>query len=97
MMKSESGAAAALTRDGGVGVDARPLDPLDPLSPLGRSVLQPTASSGVFASTAPFEDVIEALAALITRHREPSTEVLRFPPVMNRRQVEKSGQGNYPG
>ena len=32
-----------------------------------------------------------ALSGLITRHREPDTEVLRFPPVMNRRQVEKSG------
>ena len=34
---------------------------------------------------------MERLAALITRHREPDTEVLRFPPVMNRAQVEKSG------
>jgi seryl-tRNA synthetase len=31
------------------------------------------------------------LSALISRHREPGTEVLRFPPVMSRRQVEKSG------
>ena len=31
------------------------------------------------------------LAALISRHREPDTEVLRFPPVMSRRQLEKSG------
>src|ERR1700678_2801855 len=87
-MKSESGLSAAWKRSSGSGGEP---DLLDPLAPLGRSVLQPTASDGVFASTAPFEDVIEALAGLITRHREPSTEGLRVAPVMNRRQVEKSG------
>ena len=35
--------------------------------------------------------MVERLAALITRHREPGTEVMRFPPVMNRGQLEKSG------
>jgi seryl-tRNA synthetase len=35
--------------------------------------------------------VVQGLSGLITRHRERGTEVLRFPPVMNRRQVEKSG------
>ena len=35
--------------------------------------------------------MVERLAALITRHREPDTEVMRFPPVMNRAQLEKSG------
>ena len=35
--------------------------------------------------------MIERLAALITRHREAGTEVMRFPPVMNRGQLEKSG------
>ena len=34
---------------------------------------------------------MNGLAALISRHREPGTEVLRFPPVMSRRQLEKSG------
>ena len=46
---------------------------------------------GVYARTALYEDVVERLAALITRHREPDTEVLRFPPVMSRAQLEKSG------
>ena len=32
-----------------------------------------------------FEDVVDGLSALISRHREPGTEVLRFPPVMSRR------------
>jgi seryl-tRNA synthetase len=35
--------------------------------------------------------MVERLAALISRHREPGTEVMRFPPVMNRGQLEKSG------
>ena len=35
--------------------------------------------------------VVEGLSALISRHREPDTEILRFPPVMNRRHLEKSG------
>ena len=38
-----------------------------------------------------FEDVVVGLTALISRHREPGTEVLRFPPVMSRRHLEKSG------
>jgi seryl-tRNA synthetase len=74
--------------------ESAPLAPAvgeDLLDPLGRSVLQSTGSGGVYARTALFEDVIAGLSGLITRHREPDTEVLRFPPVMNRRQVEKSG------
>jgi seryl-tRNA synthetase len=63
----------------------------DRLAPLGHSVLQSTGSAGVYARTAAFENVIEGLSRLITRHREPGTEVLRLPPVMNRRQVEKAG------
>jgi seryl-tRNA synthetase len=45
----------------------------------------------VHGRTALFESVIEGLSALITRHREAGTEVLRFPPVMTRGHVEKAG------
>ncbi len=48
-------------------------------------------TDGVYARTALYEDMIERLAALITQHREADTEVMRFPPVMNRGQLEKSG------
>jgi Seryl-tRNA synthetase len=48
-------------------------------------------TDGVYARTSLYEDMVERLAALITRHREPDTEVMRFPPVMNRGQLEKSG------
>src|SRR5438046_420993 len=46
---------------------------------------------GIYARTALYEEVIERLSAFISRHREPATEVLRFPPVMSRQQLEKSG------
>jgi seryl-tRNA synthetase len=50
-----------------------------------------TGAAGVYARSELFEQVIEALAKLINRYREPSTEVLRFPPVMSRQMLEKSG------
>ena len=71
--------------------DVQPDAGPDPLDRLGRSVLQATPSGGVYARTAAFEDAVDGLSRLITRHREPGTEVLRFPPVMNRCVVEKSG------
>jgi seryl-tRNA synthetase len=61
------------------------------LDALAEALLLPSGIDGVYARTAPFEDVIDRLAALISRHREPDTEVLRFPPVMSRRQLETSG------
>jgi seryl-tRNA synthetase len=63
----------------------------DRLETLGRALFAPTGSNGVAARTALFETVIDALDAFITQRREADTEVLRFPPVMNRRQVEKAG------
>jgi len=56
-----------------------------------RTLLQPTNADGVYARTALFEQVIECLSDLITRFREPDMEILRFPPVMSRAQLEKSG------
>ncbi len=63
----------------------------DRLEALGRALFEPTGSEGVHGRTALFETVIAALTALITRRRESDTEVLRFPPVMARRHVEKAG------
>ena len=54
-------------------------------------LFRPMNAEGVYARTGHYEDVVEALAALITRHREPGTEVLRFPPVMSRRDIERHG------
>jgi seryl-tRNA synthetase len=63
----------------------------DPLDHLAAALFHTMGSDGVYARTALYEDVVERLAGLITRHREPDTEVMRFPPVMNRGQLEKSG------
>ena len=63
----------------------------DPLDHLAEILFYKMGSDGVYARTALYEDVVERLAALISRHREPDTEVMRFPPVMNRAQLEKSG------
>jgi seryl-tRNA synthetase len=63
----------------------------DPLDDLVDVLFHKMGSEGVYARTALYEDIVDRLAALITRHREPDTEVLRFPPVMNRAQLERSG------
>jgi len=65
--------------------------PADPLDHLTDVLFHKMGSDGVYARTARYEDVVERLAALITRHRETGTEVMRFPPVMSRAQLEKSG------
>jgi seryl-tRNA synthetase len=61
------------------------------LDSIAEALLLPTGIDGVYARTAAFEKVVEGLGALISHYREPETEVLRFPPVMSRRQLEKSG------
>src|ERR1700737_1408317 len=66
-------------------------EPADPLDHLAEVLFHKMGTDGVYARTALYEDMVERLAALITRHREPDTEVMRFPPVMNRGQLEKSG------
>src|ERR1700759_1317321 len=63
----------------------------DPLDHLADVLFHPMGTEGVYARTALYENVVERLAALITRHREDGTEGMRFPPVMNRAQLEKSG------
>jgi seryl-tRNA synthetase len=63
----------------------------DPLAPLAAALFCPMGVDGVYARSALYEGVIERLAALISRQRDARAEVLRFPPVMSRRQLEKSG------
>ena len=46
---------------------------------------------GVYGRTGAYESVVEALAALISRHRPTGAEVFRFPPVMSRASLEKQG------
>src|ERR1700735_4601130 len=77
---------STLTSDG-----AQPTDPLDHLR---ETLFHSMGADGVYARTALYEDVVERLAVMITRHREAGTEVMRFPPVMSRSQLEKSGYLN---
>jgi seryl-tRNA synthetase len=68
-----------------------PLDFKDPLEELRATLFRSMSADGVYARTGLFEQVIEGLSGLISRQREPGMEILRFPPVMNRRHLEKSG------
>jgi seryl-tRNA synthetase len=71
-------------------VNMRPA-PRHQIESITNSLLKPTGAAGLYGRTALFEQVIEGLTVLISRHREPDTEVLRFPPVMSRQQLERSG------
>ena len=68
-----------------------PAQPARSLDSIAEALLLSTGIDGVHACTAIFEQVAGGLSVLISRYREANTEVLRFPPVMSRRQVEKSG------
>ena len=61
------------------------------LDAIAEALLLPSGIDGIYARTASFEDVVNGLTSLISHNREPGAEVLRFPPVMSRRQLEKSG------
>ncbi|MGB6536863.1 MAG: amino acid--[acyl-carrier-protein] ligase [Xanthobacteraceae bacterium] len=64
------------------------------LDSIAEALLLPSGIDGVYARTATFERVVNGLTDLISQYRQPNAEVLRFPPVMSRRQVEKSGYLN---
>jgi seryl-tRNA synthetase len=68
-----------------------PIDTRDALGAIGATLFRPMGADGVYARTALYEQVVDCLSALISRHRAPNAKVLRFPPVMSRRQLEKSG------
>jgi seryl-tRNA synthetase len=72
----------------------QPIEITRKLDSIAEALLVPSGIDGVYARTAAFELVINGLTDLISQYREPDTEVLRFPPVMSRRQVEKSGYLN---
>jgi len=60
-------------------------------SRLRAAIFRRLGVDGVYARTGQYEDVIEQLAKYISAERDPGAEVLRFPPVMSRQQLEKSG------
>ena len=61
------------------------------LEALTAALFFPTAANGVYGRSGLFEHVVEGLGALITRQRAAGTEIVRFPPVMSRDVLEKSG------
>ena len=63
----------------------------DPLAPVAEALFRPMGVKGVYARTALYVRVLEQLENYITGLRDPRAEVMRFPPVMSRQQLEKSG------
>jgi seryl-tRNA synthetase len=61
------------------------------LEGLKEALFLPSGVDGVYARTGLYEGVVEALAALISSLRPKGAEVLRFPPVMSRAQLERHG------
>jgi seryl-tRNA synthetase len=62
-----------------------------PLAYLSDSLFRPMGVDGVYARTELYVNLVERLEAYISRLRDPSAEIMRFPPVMSRKQLEKSG------
>jgi len=69
----------------------------DPVGSWASTLFCPLGVEGVYGRTALFERVIDGLGRLISRCREPGIEILRFPPVMSRAQLERTGyHNNFP-
>jgi seryl-tRNA synthetase len=62
-----------------------------PLAHLADELFRPMGVDGVYARTALYVDLVERLEGYITKQRGADAEVMRFPPVMSRTQLEKSG------
>jgi seryl-tRNA synthetase len=65
--------------------------PANPLAQLAEQLFKPMGVDGVYARTALYVDLVERLERYIDRQRDPKAEIMRFPPVMSRAQLEKSG------
>jgi len=64
---------------------------VDPLSSIAEGLFRSMGVDGVYARTELYAHVVERLETYISRQRDPKAEILRFPPVMSRKQLEKSG------
>ena len=63
----------------------------DPLAHIFAALFLSMGVDGVYARTALYLSVRDRLEAYISGMRDPAAEVMRFPPVMSRAQLEKSG------
>ena len=69
----------------------------DRIALLAPALFHHLGADGVYARTALFESVVDGLTRLITSYRDPSAEAVRFPPVMSRAQLERTGyHNNFP-
>jgi seryl-tRNA synthetase len=62
-----------------------------PLAYLSDHLFRSMGVDGVYARTELYVSLVERLEGYITRLRDPKAEIMRFPPVMSRKQLEKSG------
>jgi seryl-tRNA synthetase len=62
-----------------------------PLAHLVDHLFRRMGVAGVYARTGLYVDLVDRLEHYITRQRDPKAEIMRFPPVMSRTQLEKSG------
>jgi seryl-tRNA synthetase len=70
--------------------------PTSPEEILAR-LFRPMGVDGVYGRTGAYEDVVDALGGFINRLRPETAEVFRFPPVVSRALIEKSGYlGSFP-
>jgi seryl-tRNA synthetase len=74
--------------DPSAAADAKPVNPLAHIS---EGLFKSMGVDGVWARTALYVHLVERLEQYITRQRDPAAEIMRFPPVMSRTQLEKSG------
>ena len=66
------------------------------LEAITSSILQPTAANGVQGRTAPFEEVIGGLTALITSHRDQLSHIEDARRALESTMIQfKSGIGDY--
>jgi seryl-tRNA synthetase len=65
--------------------------PRNPLAHISAALFKSMGVEGVWARTAPYVHLVERLEGYITGLRDPQSEIMRFPPVMSRTQLEKSG------
>jgi len=63
----------------------------DPLAHIGAAIFHRIGADGVYARTGLYEAVFDRLSAYVDALRDPAAEILRFPPVMSRAQLERSG------
>src|SRR5579863_2531748 len=71
--------------------DPRLGQPLAAPEKIFDAMFRATGVDGVYGRSGAYESVIEGLGALITGMRDERAEVVRFPPVVSRALIEKSG------